>query len=202
MAIPGDGGVRAVGVQDAGGGDAGVRGVPPVPVLWARCHVPFRLVLNLPAQLSSKEGAKGLGEPPATLPTVGTNLTDLLVQRKITIRELGGCMGPIWPSYYGDCSAVLFMIDAANPTQVSSSCIQLLSLLSAEQLASVSVLILFNKIDLPCYMSLVEMKSLFRMQDIVSCATQPITMVETSARDGTGLPDVLQWLQATLRDPS
>uniref|UniRef100_A0A452HRP9 Uncharacterized protein n=2 Tax=Testudinoidea TaxID=8486 RepID=A0A452HRP9_9SAUR len=133
---------------------------------------------------------------------VGTNLTDLLIQKKITIRELGGCMGPIWPSYYGDCSSVLFMIDAANPTQISSSCVQLLSLLSAEQLASASVLILFNKIDLPCYMSLVEMKSLFRIQDIISCANQPITVVETSARDGTGLPDVLQWLRSTLKDPS
>lgn len=51
-------------------------------------------------------------------------------------------------------------------------------------------------------MSLVEMKSLFRMQDIVSCAMQPITILETSARDGTGLADVLQWLQTTLRDPS
>lgn len=97
---------------------------------------------------------------------------------------------------------MLFVIDAANPTQVSSSCVQLLSLLSAEQLAAVPVLILFNKIDLPCYMSLVEMKSLFRMQDIVSCAMQPITILETSARDGTGLADVLQWLQTTLRDPS
>ncbi|NXK51822.1 ARL16 protein, partial [Chauna torquata] len=152
--------------------------------------------------LSSRDGAKELGEPPATLPTVGTNLTDLALQSKIRVRELGGCMGPIWPSYYEECSAVLFVIDAANPTQVSSSCVQLLSLLSAEQLASVPVLILFNKIDLPCYMSLVEMKSLFRMQDIVSCATQPITILETSARDGTGLADVLQWLQATLRDPS
>lgn len=56
--------------------------------------------------------------------------------------------------------------------------------------------------DLPCYMSLVEMKSLFRMQDIVSCATQPITMLETSARDGTGLADVLQWLRTALKDPS
>lgn len=55
--------------------------------------------------------------------------------------------------------------------------------------------------DLPCYMSLAEMKSLFRMQDIVSCATQPITMLETSARDGTGLADVLQWLRAALGDP-
>ncbi|XP_062447405.1 ADP-ribosylation factor-like protein 16 isoform X2 [Rhea pennata] len=174
---------------------------PPCLLLGA-AGVGKSLLVKRLQKLSSKEGAQGLGEPPATLPTVGTNLTDLLLQRKITIRELGGCMGPIWPSYYGDCSAVLFMIDAANPTQISSSCIQLLSLLSAEQLASVSVLILFNKIDLPCCMSLVEMKSLFRMQDIVSCASQPITMVETSARDGTGLPDVLQWLQATLRDPS
>uniref|UniRef100_A0A8C4TV89 ADP ribosylation factor like GTPase 16 n=2 Tax=Falco TaxID=8952 RepID=A0A8C4TV89_FALTI len=107
-------------------------------------------------------------------------------------------MGPIWPSYYGECSALLFVVDAANPTQVSSSCIQLLSILSAAQLASVPVLVLFNKIDLPCYMSRVEMKSLFRMQDIISWATQPITILETSARDGTGLADVLQWLRATL----
>ena len=58
-----------------------------------------------------------------------------------------------------------------------------------------------NCSDLPCYMSRVEMKSLFRMQDIISWATQPITILETSARDGTGLADVLQWLRATLGDP-
>ncbi|XP_075760299.1 ADP-ribosylation factor-like protein 16 isoform X3 [Pelodiscus sinensis] len=133
---------------------------------------------------------------------VGTNLTDLSIQKKITIRELGGCMGPIWSSFYGDCSSVLFMIDAANPTQIAASCVQLLSVLSAEQLASAAVLILFNKIDLPCYMSLVEMKSLFRIPEIISCAKQPITVVETSAREGTGLPDVLRWLRSTLQDPS
>ncbi|XP_040386656.1 ADP-ribosylation factor-like protein 16 [Cygnus olor] len=153
-------------------------------------------------QLSSRDGAEELGEPPATLPTVGTNLTELPLPPKVTVRELGGCMGPIWPSYYGECGAVMFVIDAADPTQVSSSCVQLLALLSAEQLAAVPVLVLFNKTDLPCYMSLVEMKSLFRMQDIVSCATQPITILEASARDGTGLADVLQWLKDTFRDPS
>uniref|UniRef100_A0A8C3CSS0 ADP ribosylation factor like GTPase 16 n=1 Tax=Cairina moschata TaxID=8855 RepID=A0A8C3CSS0_CAIMO len=152
-------------------------------------------------QLSARDGAKELGEPPATLPTVGTNLTELPLPPRVTVRELGGCMGPIWPSYYGDCGAVMFVVDAANPTQVSSSCVQLLALLSAPQLAAVPVLVLFNKIDLPCYMSLVEMKSLFRMQDIVSCATQPVTVLEASARDGTGLADVLQWLKDTFRDP-
>ncbi|NWU66671.1 ARL16 protein, partial [Pterocles burchelli] len=137
----------------------------------------------------------------APVPQVGTNLTDLRLPRRVTLRELGGCMAPIWPSYYRECSALVFVVDAASPTQVSASCIQLLSVLSAAPLAAVPVLLLFNKIDLPCYMTLAEMKSLFRTQDIVSCATQPITMLETSARDGTGLPDVLQWLRTTLGDP-
>ncbi|XP_005056383.2 PREDICTED: ADP-ribosylation factor-like protein 16 [Ficedula albicollis] len=109
-------------------------------------------------------------------------------------------MGPIWPSYYSECSALLFVVDASNPAQVSSSCIQLLSVLSAEPLASVPVLVLFNKIDLPCYMSLVEMKSLFRLQDVVSCASQPISLLESSARLGTGLAQVLQWLRSALRE--
>ncbi|XP_060027753.1 ADP-ribosylation factor-like protein 16 isoform X3 [Erinaceus europaeus] len=156
-------------------------------------------VLDCPAQLSSQDGKGDLGEPPPTWPTVGTNLTDIVAQRKVTIRELGGCMGPIWSSYFGDCHALLFMVDTSNPTQLSVSCAQLLGLLSAEQLAGASVLILFNKIDLPCYMSTEEMKSLLRLPDIIACATQNISTVEISARKGTGLPGVLRWLQDTHR---
>lgn len=44
---------------------------------------------------------------PVFFPQVGTNLTDIVAQRKITIRELGGCMGPIWSSYYGNCRSLL-----------------------------------------------------------------------------------------------
>ncbi|XP_069785791.1 ADP-ribosylation factor-like protein 16 isoform X3 [Narcine bancroftii] len=117
-------------------------------------------------------------------------------KRKITLRELGGCMGPIWPSYYMDSGAIIFVIDAANPTQVSSSCIQLLDVLAAEQLQQTPVLILFNKVDLPCHMSLVEMKSLFRMDDILACAKQTIHVLEVSARTGRGLDQVLKWLNS------
>ncbi|KAM7387214.1 hypothetical protein PAMA_009702 [Pampus argenteus] len=142
----------------------------------------------------------GLGEleaPPSTLPTVGTNLIDLTLKRKkLTLRELGGCMGPIWPSYFKDCSSLIFMVDSANIAQISSSCIQLLSVLSAEPLQRVSVLILFNKRDMLCTMNLVEVKSLFRMDDIIASATQPITMLELSARSGEGLQEVLSWLES------
>ncbi|XP_026181709.1 ADP-ribosylation factor-like protein 16 isoform X2 [Mastacembelus armatus] len=106
-------------------------------------------------------------------------------------------MGPIWPSYFEDCSSVIFMVDSANIAQVSSSCIQLLTVLSAEALRSASVLILFNKIDMPCNMGLVEIKSLFRMDDIIASATQPITTLELSARSGLGLQEVLRWLEST-----
>ncbi|XP_026801740.3 ADP-ribosylation factor-like protein 16 isoform X1 [Pangasianodon hypophthalmus] len=132
---------------------------------------------------------------------VGTNLTDLtLRKRRVTVRELGGCMGPIWPSYFRDCTSVIFMVDSANITQISSSCIQLLGVLSAEPLRSASVLVLFNKRDLPCTMSLEEMKSLFRMDDIIASAPQSITVLELSARSGKGLQEVLNWLDSTQPD--
>ncbi|ELR49335.1 ADP-ribosylation factor-like protein 16 [Bos mutus] len=162
------------------------------------------LVLDFLAQLSSRDGKGDLGDPPPTRPTVGTNLTDIVAQKKITIRELGGCMGPIWSSYYGNCHSLLFMVDASNPTQLSASCVQLLGLLSAEELAKASVLILFNKMyvsvsDLPCYMTIEEMKSLIRLPDLMACAKQNITTLEISAWKGTGLSDVLRWLQDTHR---
>ncbi|XP_069887735.1 ADP-ribosylation factor-like protein 16 isoform X2 [Dipodomys merriami] len=140
-------------------------------------------------KLSSQGGQGDLGEPPPTRPTVGTDLTDIVAQRRITIRELGGCMSPIWSSYYGTCRSLM----------LSASCMHLLGLLSAEQLSEVSVLILFNKIDQPCYMSLEEIKSLIRLPDIIACAKQNITTVEISAKKGTGLTGVLHWLQEQQR---
>ncbi|XP_061568420.1 ADP-ribosylation factor-like protein 16 isoform X1 [Cololabis saira] len=158
-----------------------------------------KTVLLKRLQMLSLHGVSEMDLLPSTLPTVGTNLTDLTLKRKkLTIRELGGCMSPIWPSYFKDCSSVMFMVDSTNIAQVSSSCIQLLSLLSAEPLRSVSVLIIFNKRDMPCIMSLTEIKSLFRMDDIVASATQPITILELSARSGQGLQDVLSWLESVI----
>ncbi|KAM9598012.1 LOW QUALITY PROTEIN: ADP-ribosylation factor-like protein 16 [Trichechus inunguis] len=171
------------------GGGSGRRGVPPVGPAGSLTA----------AQLSALDGTGDLGDPPPTRPTVGTNLTDIVIQKKISVRELGGCMSPIWPSYYGNCHALLFVLDASDPTQLSASCVQLLGLLSAEQLAEASVLILFNKTDLPCYMSVEEMKSLMRLPDIIARAKQNITTAEISARVGTGLAGVLRWLRDTHR---
>lgn len=54
--------------------------------------------------------------------------------------------------------------------------------------------------DLPCTMSLEEMKSLFRVDDIIASAPQSITVLELSARSGKGLQEVLNWLDSTQPD--
>lgn len=50
--------------------------------------------------------------------------------------------------------------------------------------------------DVPCLMSFIEMKSLFRLEDIIASASQPITTLELSASTGQGLQEVLTWLES------
>lgn len=70
------------------------------------------LLLKRLQKLTQRDQLFDLGETPVTLPTVGTNLTDLnLKKRRITVRELGGCMGPIWHNFYTDVSSVIVRQD-------------------------------------------------------------------------------------------
>ncbi|XP_006902494.1 PREDICTED: ADP-ribosylation factor-like protein 16-like [Elephantulus edwardii] len=149
-------------------------------------------------KMSAPHRKGDLGYLPPMRPTVGTNLTDIMIQKKvITIRELGDCTGPIWPSYYGNGYALLFMVDASDPMQLLASYARLPGLLSAEQLTEASLLIIFSKIDLSCYVSMEEMKSLLRLSDIIACARQNLNTVE-----GAGLARVLCWLQNNHRASS
>ena len=39
---------------------------------------------------------------------VGTNLVNVNLRRhELTVRELGGCMGPIWKNYFKNSSAIM-----------------------------------------------------------------------------------------------
>ncbi|KAF6301464.1 ADP ribosylation factor like GTPase 16 [Rhinolophus ferrumequinum] len=60
-------------------------------------------------------------------------------------------------------------------------------------------LIIFNENDLRCDMTIEEMKSLIRLPNIIACTKQNITMAETSAGKGNGLPGAQCWLQDTHR---
>lgn len=138
-----------------------------------------------------------LDETPSTIPTVGTNLVNITLSRKkeITLRELGGCMGPIWKNYFKDFSVLLYLVDMSNKTQVSSSCIQLLEVLTHDGVQHIPVLIVLNKMDMPGAMGRVEFDNLCQIGNIIKFAKQEITVLEASAKDGQGLQEIVGWIQ-------
>lgn len=145
------------------------------------------------AQAQQKED---LGEAPSTIPTIGVNLVTLTHNRKkYTFRELGGAMGPVWNNYFKDANCVVYLIDTAKRTQIASSCIQLLEMLSSKETQDMPILLIFNKVDSPDCMNMSEISALIRLPDIIANARQDITVLECSFRQGTGLHEILKWLQ-------
>ena len=131
-----------------------------------------------------------------TLPTAGTNLEQLRISKGVvcTLRECGGSTAPVWSSYYKHCNMIVYVVDSNNTTQISAATMLLLDVLSAEDLENKPVLILFNKRDSDCCMSMTELKSIMRLSDVLDHVTQPLQVVEGSCVTEDGLDTVVQWI--------
>ena len=131
-----------------------------------------------------------------TIPTVGSNVQEIKLGGGVTcmLRECGGQMAPIWSKAYAATHMVIYVIDASNSTQVAPATILLLEVLSAESLRGKPCLLLFNKLDCPSGLSLVELKSVIRVDDIMSSASQTVSVVDGSCVTEVGLREVLDWL--------
>lgn len=132
----------------------------------------------------------------ATVPTIGTNLMSLNFGKKkaVDVREVGGSMGPLWKNYYKDAAKIIYVIDISNPHQVSSATCRLLEMLNSRNVENTPCLLLLNKIDNFSAVSHTEMKSMLMLDDILVHGSQPITSLETSAKYGTGIMEVIDWV--------
>jgi len=133
---------------------------------------------------------------PATIPTVGTNIEalDVDAKRKVTVRELGGAMAPIWADSYEDCRCVVFMIDRSNIMRLSATTILLLEALSSDALKSKPFLLVLGKSDLSNIVSLRETSNILRLDDLKQTCTQPIDISEASCYNGEGVHYILEWI--------
>ncbi|KAI8794713.1 ADP-ribosylation factor-like protein 16 [Biomphalaria glabrata] len=147
-------------------------------------------------RLQNNNSTSTKDEVPSTISTVGTNIMTVNVLRKaeVTIRELGGVMGPIWNNYYKDSHSIIFMIDMSKHTQLAVACVELMTMLNHPSTQNLPLLILLNKIDVQFGVTRFELDSLLRLDDLIKVAPQKITIIEVSARTGNNLDKVARWI--------
>ncbi|KAJ0962684.1 hypothetical protein J5N97_027806 [Dioscorea zingiberensis] len=132
--------------------------------------------------------------PDRIVPTVGLNIGRLeAAQAKLVFWDLGGQIGlrTIWEKYYEEAHAIIYVIDAANPSNFESSKSALEKILRHEDLRGAPLLILANKQDLPGAISAEELARYLDLKEL----DERLYMFEAiSAYDGMGIKNSIEWL--------
>ena len=133
---------------------------------------------------------------PPTIPTVGTNIETLEIdaKRKVTVRELGGAMAPIWANSYEDCCSIVFLVDRSNATHLAATTMLLLEVLSADILQTKPFLLVLNKSDLTNIVGVRETSNIMRLDDMKETCSQHIDITEASCFTGDGVQYILDWI--------
>lgn len=69
------------------------------------------------------------------------NNTDVF---KVTVRELGGFMAPLWHHYFHDINKVMFVVDASNLCQIAAAGVLLYTILTEPKLKNAKVTKIMN----------------------------------------------------------
>ena len=138
-----------------------------------------------------------------TLPTAGCAVEEVRLGKNETclVKEFGGSMAPVWSTAYSECDLVVYVIDSSNSTQISAATMLLVEMLGHPALKDVPFLLIFNKLDCQCVMSLNEYKSVMRLGDILERCSQTVHVLEGSAAEGALLAGrVLDWITQVTTD--
>ncbi|TEB30370.1 P-loop containing nucleoside triphosphate hydrolase protein [Coprinellus micaceus] len=150
-------------------------------------------------------------------PTVGQNTGKITLPSTILqFWDLGGQRGirNIWPKYYGDCHAVVYVLDAEDRERLGEGLEVFDSVLSNQQILEVPLLLLANKQDSPMALSVEEIRNGYEdwhQSKLESARRDRFNETETSlaarkqrlasldvmgvsALEGTGVRAAVDWL--------
>ncbi|XP_031568850.1 ADP-ribosylation factor-like protein 3 [Actinia tenebrosa] len=105
----------------------------------------------------------------STQPTEGFNVVCLTTDGlNLNIWEIGGSQKyrDYWPNFIEDCSLLVYIVDASNPSRFEESNKVLHGLLSEPKLYGVPVLLVTSKNDLSQARSLTEVTSVVQLQEV------------------------------------
>ena len=108
--------------------------------------------------------ARGL-PPDKIVPTVGLNIGRLVMGGvELLIWDLGGqaTLRTIWPQYYAEAHAVIWMLDSTDAERFTDARAELEAVMGSELLTGKPLLLFVNKQDLPTARSPEELEEYFR----------------------------------------
>ncbi|WRT65576.1 uncharacterized protein IL334_002521 [Kwoniella shivajii] len=105
------------------------------------------------------------GMPPEKIgPTVGQNIGKItLPSTELRFFDLGGQrdIRSIWPKYYDECHAVVFVVDACDQARLTENWQVFDEVLNSPRLLNLPLLLLANKQDNPTSLSVAEIRESF-----------------------------------------
>ncbi|PWW75129.1 P-loop containing nucleoside triphosphate hydrolase protein, partial [Tuber magnatum] len=129
-----------------------------------------------------------------SIPTVGFNMKR--VQKgHVTLKcwDLGGQprFRSMWERYCRGVSAIVFIVDSADPSCIPMAKDELHSLLQKPMLNGIPLLVLGNKSDLPDKIGVDELIEVMELKEVTN---REVSCYAISAKEETNLDAVLQWL--------
>ena len=175
-------------------------------------NVPSSIPISPPPIRSLQTGFAQLGGLPSfdpsesTIPTVGVNLSNLVISDiPLDVREIGSSMASRWDTFLPDCMALLFVVDASDLGQLSSTSVLLYEILSnREFIIKKPIAILFNKLDLvgDPRVTLPIIYNTLRIDDLLrrNKDWSRLVVLAGSSLDVSGATVLRKWILSFLKD--
>lgn len=136
-------------------------------------------------------------------PTVGLNVAKLKVAgERLLVWDLGGAkaLRSIWQRYVQEAKAIIWVVDAADPSRMDDSKQTLRQLVAHPHLQHQPLLILANKQDLQHAIDPVQMT--LALDLFADAESRPQCVQPCSAHTGVGIRDGVEWLMNSLQGNS
>ncbi|KAJ3338138.1 ADP-ribosylation factor-like protein 8B [Gonapodya sp. JEL0774] len=128
-------------------------------------------------------------------PTVGFNMRKV-TKGNVTMKlwDLGGQarFRNMWERYCKGVNAIVFVLDATDPAKLPAARAELQALLQKPSLATIPVLVLGNKNDLPNALNAEQVAEQMGLKELGG--TREVMAYSTSCKSGSGMDLTLQWL--------
>ncbi len=138
----------------------------------------------------------------ATAATIGVDMTDFTLNGKdFKITELGGTLVSGWHTYYKNCSAVIYMIDIADPGAWPPAMVYLYEAITYKQLDDKPLVIVLNKEDITDQMTVqagIKTMWLNTLRDERSRTS----MLVGSCFDVDFIDSIVEWIRAQVLNPT